>query len=89
MTTIHKYALYSKECCVDMPRDAKIISCQEQGCDIQLWAIVNTREPGTESRKFKVFATGEDMEDVQSYQFIGTVQSYSGLVHHVFERTAP
>lgn len=79
--TVWKFKLEPE---VEIPRGAKVLSVHEQLGDLWIWAIVNPNNR-SETRRFAVFATGEDVPN-RSLRFIGTVLLNRGrLVQHVFE----
>jgi len=89
MKSIWKFKLENSDTqSIEMPKNAKILTIQEQLGDICLWAMVDT-EKKTETRHFEIFGTGEsiycDMGIERKY--IGTYQLREGrLVFHIFER---
>ena len=81
MITIHKFAAAST---VDMPRDAQILTLQEQGGLAMIWAIVDTDKP-RETRTFRVVGTGEPLPRYATrHTYVGTWQQDS-FVWHLFE----
>ena len=88
MQVIHKYYVpklgLNK---VDMPLHAEILSCGEQNGSLVIWAYVNTDEP-LEKRQILTVFTGEDNFNLAAEyrKFIGTVQLYTGIVVHVFDK---
>lgn len=74
---------------VEMPKDAQIISVQNQGCRITMWAIVNPAAD-KEVRQFRIWGTGWQIDDyhLDLCDFVGTVQ-IEGFVWHVFEYLEP
>jgi hypothetical protein len=84
---IHKWTLQSKgEQIIEM-RCARILSVQEQGGNLQLWALIDEGLP-LQKRVFRVFGTGQDIPS-EPLRYIGTVQMDDGaLVAHVFEKEA-
>jgi hypothetical protein len=75
---------------VTMPKDANILSVQEQGsAGLQLWAIVDP-DGAKEHRVIEIVGTGNPMQDVTKEGLarlhLATVQTNGGLlVWHVFE----
>jgi hypothetical protein len=74
---------------VTMPKDANILSVQEQSGTLHLWAIVNPYAE-QERRVIEIVGTGTPMADVDEEDLarfhIATVQVRGGaLVWHVFE----
>ena len=71
---------------ISMPVGAQILTAQEQGSGVALWALV---DPGAQkhNRTFSVYATGQTHHDNPGL-YIGTVQVQGGaIVLHVFETT--
>ena len=71
---------------INMPVGAQILTAQEQGGGVALWALV---DPGAQkhNRTFSVYATGQTHHDNPGL-YIGTVQVQGGaIVLHVFETT--
>lgn len=67
-----------------MPRGAQILDMQNQNDNVVIWALVDTANP-PEERRFRIFGTGQSMENHPG-AYIGTAQSHSGnIVLHVFE----
>jgi hypothetical protein len=86
MKKIFKYPLTSAHNqFIELPLGAEILTVAFQQGLLNLWALVDPTMP-TGERQFEIRATGEEFED-KSCQYIGTVQSASGMfVWHVFER---
>ena len=83
MKTIWKYGL-APECTQEIPRGGKILHVASQGDNMCLWVMVDPGMP-KETRKFRVYGTGNIMLDNPG-TFIGTVLMNGGsLVFHVFE----
>ena len=73
---------------VTMPKGAQILTCQEQGNKLTLWAIVDPNEAQMQERIISVYGTGHPTErDLQVSDWIATVQ-IEFLVWHVFEHVA-
>lgn len=74
---------------LDMPIGARVISAQNQGNDLCLWAIVDPKAE-KQVRRFCVYGTGHPVfafkhPVIKSADFIATVQFPEyGLVLHVF-----
>lgn len=87
MRTIHKYIL-GRQGIIEIPVMATILSVGIQGCEIVLWAKVDTDNKMT-TRKFNTYGTGWDMDDQPSDEtsevYYGTVTAPEGYVWHVFE----
>lgn len=71
---------------VEMPKEAEILTAQEQFGEICIWALVNPILP-KEKREFVVYGTGHKIiYERKELDYIGTIQLYKGsLVLHVFE----
>ena len=84
---IYKYKITSiNSGKIEMPKGAKILTCQLQGRDMCLWAIVEAAAE-TEIRQFDVYGTGFPIEPT-GHTYISTVQD-GGFVWHVFEINKP
>ena len=71
-----------------LPKGAEVLSVQVQGGhplnnQAVLWAFVDTELPKV-MRKFSIFATGEEVEESDDLEYVGTWQS-KGFVWHLFE----
>lgn len=85
MRTVRKYPITPGQFTIEMPRNAKILCIQVQGCSPQMWAKVDPNETVIESRNFEAISTG--MEFMPTGDYVGTFQLMGGsLVFHVFER---
>ncbi len=86
MSTIWKYILTTAdEQVVEMPNGAEILSCQMQGEDLYLWALVT---PGADlkTRLIRIHGTGHPVPYAERLKFISTFQMHGGaLIFHVFE----
>jgi hypothetical protein len=70
---------------IDMPKEAQIMSVQEQVGQPCIWALVDPVAT-KERRNFAVFGTGNDVPLETTCGFIGTYQLHSGaMVFHLFE----
>jgi hypothetical protein len=81
----YKYTLNSKVLNkIALPKDAIVIGCLLQNDTVVIYALVDNDIKDIEIRSFKVYATGEVInEDVK--QFIGTFVVCEYLVFHVYE----
>lgn len=71
---------------IEMPIAARILSCQTKGRSPQLWALVDTTAK-TETRTFRVYATGHSIKTIETLEYINTFQIPElGLVFHIFEQ---
>jgi hypothetical protein len=79
METIYKYPLkLTGEQTIEMPRGAEILSVQDQGGTICVWALVDTKSE-TKQYTFRIYGMFERM----IYAHVGSVQQ-DGFVWHVF-----
>lgn len=95
MRRIYKYGplLVGETVELELPFQSSLIKCDlqsfsslcvEEEENIFLWAMVwSTSTENTEKRRFRVFATGEDIDD--KYEYIDTVVTNHGLVWHICE----
>lgn len=70
---------------IDMPEGAEILSLQVQSGIPCIWALV---EDGNkrQSRRFRIFGTGAEINSPFDLRFIGTWQEKEGaFVFHLFE----
>jgi hypothetical protein len=87
---IWKYTLSVQDVStIKMPEGARIfiLSPQTQGNDICVWAMadVPNEECTMVDRTFKVYGTGQPIDDGDILTFLGTVMMSHALVFHVFE----
>ena len=85
---IYKYPLEKiGELVIAMPDSAQILTCQMQGNELCLWALVHELNR-PEDRTLEVVPTGHTMPFFEGQrEYIGTVQMAGGaLVYHVFEK---
>jgi len=87
--TIWKYELeVTDKQFIRMPKDAELLSVQNQNEKPCLWALVKPNT-ATEERCFEVFGTGNPIHCDMGVdrKYIGTFQMQKGaLVFHLFER---
>ena len=74
---------------LEIPKEARILSLQRQGHrkddKICMWCLVDT-EAETEKRTFFLLGTGEELPTGVKYEFVGTIQYFSGVpMVHLFE----
>ena len=89
MKAIYKFPLGDdKKTVIKIPKDAKILSVQEQFSEGVMWALVDT-EKEVEERFFESFLTGKEIKlFTPNYIYLGTYQTDGGnFVVHVFEIT--
>lgn len=71
---------------IEMPRNAEVLTVQEQAGGPCLWALVepaNSKEP----RRFALYGTGHPVSN-EEQRYVGTFQLARGaLIFHLFERT--
>lgn len=80
---IYKYTLSDRYSRVQMPRQAKVLSCQIQNHLPTLWMLVNTDELN-EWRSFVGYVTGEQIDNPQDKKHLATLQIGEYVVH-IFE----
>lgn len=82
---IWKYELrFSGQVTLNLPENARILSCQMQRNVPCLWVIVNPAKEKVE-RTFRVIGTGHFFDpDSRDLEYIATVQGHA-LVWHIFE----
>ena len=81
MKTIYKYPLHSKDCILQLPKGAEILTVQLQNENPTLWALVNPMTV-TEERHICIVGTGWDVEDTMKYI---TTYMDGYFVWHAFE----
>lgn len=83
---IGKWTLqYDEEQTVMLPATARILDIQIQHDKLQMWAMIDPALPEV-ARRFAVVVTGIDMEGMQGWEYLKTVQHHDGhQVLHVFE----
>jgi len=81
MKTIYKYTLNSKDCTLQLPKGAEILTVQLQNENPTLWALVNPITV-TEERYICIVGTGWQVEDNMKYI---TTYMDGYFVWHVFE----
>jgi hypothetical protein len=88
MKKIFKYEIPVEGVELDMPRGARILSCQNQHDNVCLWALVDP-DAAKEERHFVVAGTGHPLDDsIVVAKYLGTVVVAGGqFVWHVFEVT--
>lgn len=85
MKRIYKYPLELSDVAeVSLPRGAKILHVGEQQGELRLWALGDP-SVASERRRFRVVGTGHPADGLEVMKHLGTIQSPSGLVWHVFE----
>ncbi len=86
MQTVQKFRLtLDDEQTLSMPRDARILTVQNQQGKPTLWACVDADLPIV-ARRFLVCATGQPISETPDMIYVATFQAYAGaLVYHVFD----
>jgi hypothetical protein len=84
MKTIWKYPIEIHEYFnIDMPKDAEVLSIQDQKGIICMWVLVNPHNQ-LERRGFRIYPTGQPVE--YNGDYIGTFQLSGGdIILHLFE----
>lgn len=79
---VHKFRIGWGDVSLTLPRDAKFLHFDRQSTDLVAWFEV---EKGvmSEERLFKVFATGEHIDD--GFQHVGSLVT-DHLVWHLYEK---
>lgn len=83
MQVVHKYQLIAG-CLTRMPRRAVLLSVAEQDGMNWVWALIDPDE-ALSSRRLDCVYTGSTLSEPCGI-FVGTIQSRSGLVYHIFDR---
>lgn len=88
MKTIYKYILLPMFEDVEIPSNS-ILSCESQGNNIVVYAIVDTEDLKPQTYKFKVVGTGHQIDfDVVEYTFLNTVKiENESIIFHVFYKS--
>ena len=82
---IWKYQMLERDCFLELPRGARILSCQLQNKILCLWCLVDENQAVLEDRHFVAVGTGYDLPyPAVLMRFITTVP-LDGIVHHIFE----
>lgn len=87
MQSVYKYTIPMEDYfSLDLPKEAKILTVQEQHGKPQLWALVKQDEPN-KKRSFRLVGTGHPIEESpETLNYIGTFQlAGGGFIGHVFE----
>jgi len=85
MLRVYKYPVPCKDnFSLMLPKDAKILTVQNQREEPQLWALVDPDAP-LEERKFRLAGTGHPVTQ-ENLDYIGTFQLRGGdYIGHLFE----
>ena len=86
MKKIYKYDLSMKDKqIISLPLNSKILSVKNQYEGIVLYALVDTEREEQEKHSIIIHGTGHSADDVEEYNFLGTVKLENGrLMFHVF-----
>jgi len=85
--TVYKYPVAGPNFfSLNLPLGAKILTAQVQNGELQLWALVNSKNK-TETRLFLLVGTGQSIRESEGELcYIGTFQLEGGaIVYHLFE----
>lgn len=85
---IFKYIVQPGSFELELPKRSTVLSVDSQHADSVLWALIDVDEKETETRKFRIVATGEKFSSETPMIFHGTFYSIKdNLVFHLFEET--
>lgn len=79
ITSVRKEHLFT------LPAGARVLSVGEQDDKLRAWVRVNQDETSSRCLSLVAIGTGWEFDDA-GWRFVGTVQSISGLVWHIFAR---
>jgi hypothetical protein len=84
---IYKYKLPLTDTLIELefPMRHSYCDIQLQGDDICIWLIVFDENESLIKKRFKIFGTGQKLDDLIEFFYLKTVQMPNGLVWHVFE----
>lgn len=86
----HKYDLGygAGEYIIEMPSISTILKVAEQRGGLCVWALVKPDDMEKYNMRFKVFATGQEVDDydLRDWDYLDTVLMANGLVWHVWYR---
>lgn len=87
MTKIFKYPIKITDSQkVKMPINAIILSAGFQGDQLNLWAMVESKNTSLDNRVIEIYGTGNPIEGFDwEKKFIQTVFDPQGFVWHIFE----
>lgn len=88
MRTVYKYIIPSNEdnYYLNLPIGSEILYAREQGNDICVWALVNTKKSLRTNRVIRLAGTGHPLDDTTNYIYLGSAHLHGGsLIIHVFE----
>lgn len=85
---VYKYPVQLGVNAVQMPQGAKILTAgaqaNESGYQLVIWALV-PETSALEVKSIVVVYTGQPFDCAETANYIGSVVTPNGLVHHVFE----
>ena len=85
MKIIYKYAVYLGQNSIILPKDAQILTVDEQHGVFRLWVVVDPNGLH-EQREIVIVGTGQVLPEQGKLEHINTFYSESGLyVWHAFE----
>lgn len=88
MRSVWKFNVNPGRQVIEVPSATKWLSAHAQGDDIVLYGLVDPDEPARERVDVRVVCTGEELPYGDgSYEYLGTVKLYDGLMFHVFYRS--
>lgn len=87
MKTIYKYPLFlMDEQSIGIHEGAHALSAQMKGDQLFVWALVDS-DAKLDSRKVRIFGTGNPVNLDGNWQFLGTVQERMFVWHIFIEAT--
>ena len=85
MKKIFKYHLPEIETTIELPEGYKILSLHEQKGNVYVWVLVDPNITTFKKATFKIFGTGQEINNVDNMDYVGTVFLDNGMfVFHVF-----
>jgi hypothetical protein len=90
MLTVYKYPLrFNEYTTVEMPANAKVLAFRVQRSLPFIWALVDTTQPKTEQRRFRMCGTGHPIDEPSEVlDYVGTAEMSGELIFHLFEVVA-
>lgn len=89
MKSVYKYTLtpnFEGMEIIKLPFGTKIIHADIQYGDVRIWALVDKNEKTIETRIFRTYGTGQNIDEKLKLKHIGsTIMNDGTLVWHVFE----
>lgn len=68
---------------IELPTKGGVTEIVEQNEELFIWALVDANTP-LKTKKFIMFPTGKQIEEIHKLRFIKTVVMSNGLVWHIF-----